>query len=106
MRSVYGDCEAYGACMGTVSGKPRTQMKPASDGPAPPRRPVRCGEPSSSTRTPSDCSSTRRRRSSMLETALVTACVELVIVAPEHALLELLRDVADPVQLPVLAVEI
>src|SRR4249919_2347727 len=103
MRSVYGEAEAYGACMGTVSGNPRTQMKPASDGPAPPRRPSRCGEPSSQTRTPSDCSSTRSLRSSMLRVPLATICVELVVVAPEHALLELLRDVADPVQLPVLA---
>src|SRR6476660_5163235 len=82
-------------------------MKPASDGPAPPRRPSRWGEPSSSTRTPSDCSSTSRRRSSIpIVPLLPTAPVELVVVAPEHALLELLRDVADPVEFPVLAVEV
>src|SRR3954447_8935253 len=107
-RSVYGESRAYAACIGTVSGRPRTQMKPASAGPAPPRRP---GTPSpavsSSTRTPSDCSSTSRRRSSSVSSgASATARVQLLVVAPEDPLLELLRDRADPVDLPVLGVEV
>src|SRR5881398_837725 len=92
--------------MGTVRGRPRTQMKPASDGPAPPRRPGTPAPPSSSTRTPRDCSSTSSRRSSRSRTRSATARVELLVVAPEHALLELLRDVPDAVDLPVLAVEV
>src|SRR3954449_1800726 len=107
-RSVYGESRAYAACIGTVSGRPRTQMKPASAGPAPPRRP---GTPSpavsSSTRTPSDCSSTSRRRSSSVSSgASATARVQLLVVAPEDPLLELLRDRANPVDLPVLEVEV
>src|SRR3954452_20103141 len=107
-RSVYGESRAYAACIGTVSGRPRTQMKPASAGPAPPRRP---GTPSpavsSSTRTPSDCSSTSRRRSTSVSSgASATAPVQLLGVAPEDPLLELLRDRADPVDLPVLGVEV
>src|SRR5919197_4237051 len=107
-RSVYGDCRAYAACIGTVSGSPRTQMKPASAGPAPPRRP---GTPSpavsSSTRTPSDCSSTSSRRSSRVSRPRsATAGVQLLVVAPEDSLLELLRDRPDPVDLPVLGVEV
>src|ERR687886_1750605 len=83
-------------------------MNPASAGPAPPRRP---GTPSpavsSSTRTPSDCSSTSRRRSSSVNRdGSATARVQLLVVAPEHPLLELLRDRADPVDLPVLGVEV
>src|SRR5436309_12580790 len=81
-------------------------MKPASDGPAPPRRPGRPAPPSSSTRTPRDCSSTSSRRSSRSRTRSATARVELLVVAPEHALLELLGDVPDAVDLPVLAVEV
>src|SRR3954451_16580272 len=107
-RSVYGESRANAACIGTVSGRARTQMKPASAGPAPPRRP---GTPSpavsSSTRTPSDCSSTSRRRSSSVSSgASATARVQLLVVAPEDPLLELLRDRADPVDLPVLGVEV
>src|SRR3954471_746970 len=83
-------------------------MKPASAGPAPPRRP---GTPSpavsSSTRTASDCSSTSRRLSSSVSGgASATARVQLLVVAPEDPLLELLRDRADPVDLPVLGVEV
>src|SRR5919199_404608 len=107
-RSVYGDSCAYDACIGTVNGRPRTQMKPASAGPAPPRRP---GTPSpavsSSTRTPSDCSSTSRRRSSRVSRPRsATAGVQLLVVAPEDPLLELLGDRADAVDLPVLGVEV
>src|SRR5690348_5862098 len=109
IRSVYGDSCAYSACIGTVSGRPRTQMKPASAGPAPPRRP---GTPSpavsSSTRTPRDCSSTSSCRSSSVRTwpPSATAGVQLLVVAPEDPLLELLGDRADPVDLPVLGVEV
>src|SRR5919108_2208416 len=83
-------------------------MKPASAGPAPPRRP---GTPapavSSSTRTPSDCSSTRSRRSSRVRSpGSATARVQLLVVAPEDPLLELLGDRADPVDLPVLGIEV
>src|SRR3954462_11356570 len=94
--------------MGTVSGSPRTQMKPASAGPAPPRRPGTPSPPvSSSTRTPSDCSSTSRRRSSTSRSARsATAGVQLLVVSPEDPLLELLRDRSDPVDLPVLRVEV
>src|SRR5262249_35707792 len=81
-------------------------MKPASEGPAPPRRPARPRPVSSSTRTPRDCSSTTSRRSSSSRTPLPTAGEELLVVLPEDPLLELLRDAADPVQLPVLAVEV
>src|SRR4051812_9772647 len=107
-RSVYGESCAYAACMGTVSGSPRTQMNPASAGPAPPRRPGTPAPPvSSSTRTPSDCSSTSSWRSSRVSTARsATAGVQLLVVAPEDPLLELLRDRADPVDLPVLRVEV
>src|SRR4051794_11550974 len=83
-------------------------MNPASAGPAPPRRP---GTPSpavsSSTRTPSDCSSTSSRRSSSVSRPpSATAGVQLLVVAPEDPLLELLGDRADPVDLPVLRVEV
>src|SRR3954468_457643 len=83
-------------------------MNPASAGPAPPRRP---GTPSpavsSSTRTPSDCSSTSSRRSSRVRRAgSGTARVQLLVVAPEDPLLELLGDRPDPVDLPVLGVEV
>src|SRR3954447_22517425 len=81
-------------------------MKPASDGPAPPRRPGTGAPPASTTRTPSDCSSTSRRRSSMLSARSATTRVELLVVAPEHALLELLRDATHAVDLPVLGVEV
>src|SRR6185437_14197644 len=92
--------------MGTVSGRPRTHTKPASEGPAPPRRPGTLVVPdSSSTRTPSDCSSTRSRRSSMSSVRSATTGEELLVVLPEHALLELLRDAPDAVDLPVLGVE-
>src|SRR5262249_21763321 len=73
---------------------------------APPRRPARPRPVSSSTRTPRDCSSTTSRRSSSSRTPLPTAGEELLVVLPEDPLLELLRDAADPVQLPVLAVEV
>src|SRR6185436_3025353 len=107
-RSVYGDSCAYAACIGTVSGSPRTQMNPASAGPAPPRRPgTPSPEVSSSTRTPSDCSSTSSRRSSRVRSPRsATAGVQLLVVAPEDPLLELLGDRADPVDLPVLGVEV
>ena len=50
---------------GTVSGSPRTHRNSASDGPAPPRRAgQRVRSDSSTTRTPSDCSSTSSWRSS------------------------------------------
>src|SRR3954465_1747423 len=83
-------------------------MNPASAGPAPPRRP---GTPSpavsSSTRTPSDCSSTSSRRSSRVRSpGSGTARVQLLVVAPEDPLLELLGDRADAVDLPVLRVEV
>src|SRR3954453_3448004 len=84
-------------------------MNPASAGPAPPRRP---GTPSpavsSSTRTPSDCSSTSSRRSSSVRTGprSATAGVQLLVVAPEDPLLELPGDRPDPVDLPVLGVEV
>src|SRR3954470_11278725 len=107
-RSVYGESCAYAACMGTVSGSPRTQMNPASAGPAPPRRPGTPAPPvSSSTRTPSDWSSTSSRRSSTSRSARsATARVQLLVVAPEDPLLELLRDRADAVDLPVLGIEV
>src|SRR3954469_16562500 len=107
-RSVYGESRTNAACIGTVSGRPRTQMKPASAGPAPPRRPGTPAPPLSSwTRTPSDCSSTTRRRSSTSRSARsATAGEELLVVAPEHPLLELLGDRADAVDLPVLGVEV
>src|SRR2546430_17621785 len=92
--------------MATVRGSPRPQMTPASDGPAPPRRPGTPAPPSSSTRTPRDCSSTSSRRSSRSRTRSATARVELLVVAPEHALLELLGDVPNAVDLPELAVEV
>src|SRR3954465_5145289 len=83
-------------------------MNPASAGPAPPRRP---GTPSpavsSSTRTPSDCSSTSRRRSSRVRSpGSGAARVQLLVVAPEDPVLELLGDRADAVDLPVLRVEV
>src|SRR5689334_2154472 len=82
-------------------------MKPASEGPAPPLRPWTPPPDSSSTRTPSDCSSTTSRRSSRAALACsATARVQLLVVAPEDALLELLGDPADPVDLPVLAHEV
>src|SRR3954447_6504861 len=83
-------------------------MKPASAGPAPPRRPGTPAPPvSSSTRTPSDCSSTSSRRSSTSRSARsATAGVQLLVVAPEDPLLELLGDRPDPVDLPVLGVEV
>src|SRR4051812_18443333 len=107
-RSVYGESCAYAACIGTVSGRPRTQMNPASAGPAPPRRPGTPAPPvSSSTRTPSDCSSTSSRRSSSVSRPPSgTAGVQLLVVAPEDPLLELLGDRPDPVDLPVLGVEV
>src|SRR3954451_10134738 len=107
-RSVYGESCAYAACMGTVSGSPRTQMNPASAGPAPPRRPGTPAPPvSSSSRTRSACSSPSSWRSSRVSTARsATAGVQLRVVAPEDPLLELLRDRADPVDLPVLGVEV
>src|SRR3954447_1158467 len=107
-RSVYGESCAYAACIGTVSGRPRTQMNPASAGPAPPRRPRTPGPPvSSSTRTPSDCSSTSSRRSSSVSRPPSgTAGVQLLVVVPEDPLLELLGDRPDPVDLPVLGVEV
>src|SRR3954469_19132047 len=104
-RSVYGDASTNAACDGTVSGSPRTHRNSASDGPAPPRRPSSASGSESRTRTPSDCSSTssvrssRSRRSGMRPEGLL-------VVLPEHAVLELLRDVADPVELPVFRVEV
>src|SRR3954453_3700448 len=82
-------------------------MKPAPPAPAPPRRPGTPAPPvSSSTRTPSDCSSTSSRRSSSVSRPPSgTAGVQLLVVAPEDQLLELLRDRPDPVDLPVLGVE-
>src|SRR4051794_203097 len=83
-------------------------MNPASAGPAPPRRPGTPASPvSSSTRTPSDCSSTSSRRSSSVSRpGSATAGVQLLVIAPEDPLLELLGDRADPVDLPVLGVEV
>src|SRR4029079_1022991 len=83
-------------------------MTPASAGPAPPRRPgTPSPEVSSSTRTPSDCSSTSSRRSSRGRSPRsATARDQLLVVAPEDPLLELLGDRADPVDLPVLGVEV
>src|SRR4051794_38494931 len=83
-------------------------MKPASAGPAPPRRP---GTPSpavpSCTRTPSDRRSTRSRPPSRGRTPrAATAGVQLLVVLPEDPFLELLGDRADPVDLPVLGVEV
>src|SRR3954454_15803404 len=107
-RGGYGESCAYAACIGTVSGRPRTQMNPASAGPAPPRRPGTPAPPvSSSTRTPSDCSSTSSRRSSSVSRPPSgTGGVQLLLVAPGDPLLELLRDRPDPVDLPVLGVEV
>src|SRR6478609_97749 len=94
--------------MGTVSGRPRTHRKPASDGPAPPSRPGTPPPVSSSTRTPSDCSSTTSVRSSRpgVGGASATTRVQRLVVAPEDPLLELLGDGANAVDLPVLAVEV
>src|SRR5215218_2608177 len=83
----------------------------ASNGPAPPRRAGIPSPPSSSTRTPSDCSSTSSVRSSTLRRAglkrsSATTGVQILVVAPEDAVLELLGDPADAVDLPVLAVEV
>src|SRR3954452_3637245 len=104
-RSVYGDASTNAACDGTVSGSPRTHRNSASDGPAPPRRPSSASGSESTTRTPSDCSSTSSVRSSRSRRSGMRA-EGLLVVLPEHAVLELLRDVADPVELPVLAVEV
>src|SRR5262245_39346124 len=101
-RTVYGAADTYPACDGTVSGNPRTHRNSASDGPAPPRRPGSGPAVSSITRTPSDCSSTSSCRSSRLS----MVPVDLFVVLPEHAVLELLRDAADAVELPVLGVEV
>src|SRR3954451_19831502 len=84
-------------------------MNSASDGPAPPRRPSVPSPPT--TRTPKDCSSTSRRRSSSDSWAPVagpsaTIFVEVLEVAPEHVVLQLLGDVAHAVELPVLRVEV
>src|SRR4051812_41277091 len=103
--SVYGEASTNAACEGTVSGRPRTHRNSASDGPAPPRRPSSASGDSSTTRTPSDCSSTRSWRSSRLRTSGMRP-EGLLVVLPEHAVLELLRDVADPVELPVFRVEV
>src|SRR5262245_43565434 len=84
-------------------------MKRASEGPAPPRRPRSASPRSSSTRTPSDCSSTSSRRSSRSRrgrTRSATAGEGLLVVAPEDPVLQLLGDAPDPVDLPVLAVEV
>src|SRR5690349_22858656 len=83
-------------------------MNPASAGPAPPRRPwTPSPAVSSCTRTPSDCSSTSRRRSSRVSSARsATARVQLLVVLPEDPFLELLGDRADAVDLPVLGVEV
>src|SRR3954471_24110932 len=96
-------------------------MNSASAGPAPPRRarapagrapPRRPSEPSPpTTRTPKDCSSTSSRRSSSDSVAPLagssgTVVVEVLEVAPEHVVLQLLGDVAHPVELPVLRVEV
>src|SRR3954447_3351188 len=104
-RSVYGDASTNAACDGTVSGSPRTHRNSASDGPAPPRRPSSASGSESTTRTPSDCSSTSSVRSSRSRRSGMRS-EGLLVVLPEHAVLELLRDVADPVELPVLAVEV
>src|SRR5262249_40805702 len=91
------------------SGRPRTHRKSASDGPAPPRRLGIASLVSSSTRTPSDCSSTsscRSSRSGMRSAWSATSGKQLLVVLPEHAFLELLRDAADAVDLPVLAGEV
>src|SRR5579875_172950 len=113
MCTAYGELRTNGACQGTVSGSPRTQRNSASDGPAPPRRPTvgerRLSGASSITRTPSDCSSTssvRSSRSGTLGARSATAGEQLLVVAPEDAVLELLRDPADAVDLPVLAIEV
>src|SRR3954453_14030121 len=83
-------------------------MKPAPPAPAPPRRPGTPAPPvSRSARTPSDCSSTSSRRpSSVSRPPSGTAGVQLLVVAPEDPLLELLGDRPDPVDLPVLGVEV
>src|SRR6185312_5712507 len=104
--SVYGELRTKPACVGTVSGSPRTHRNSASDGPAPPRRVGIASADSSTTRTPSDCSSTSRRRSSSCSRRSVMGAEGLLVVAPEHPVLELLRDAADAVELPVLAVEV
>src|SRR6185295_5992249 len=85
-----------------VSGSPRTHRNSASDGPAPPRRPGRAPASSSTTRTPRDCSST----SSRLSSRSIMRAEHLLVVAPEHPVLQLLGDVADAVQLPVFTVEV
>src|SRR5919197_6257300 len=103
--SVYGEASTNAACDGTVSGRPRTHRNSASDGPAPPRRPSSASGDSSTTRTPSDCNSTSSVRSSRSRRSGMRS-ERLLVVAPEHAVLELLRDVANPVELPVLAVEV
>src|ERR1700709_1150924 len=85
-------------------------MNSASDGPAPPRRPILPAPPT--TRTPKDCSSTSRRRSSSdsggrsVTAGSATVVVQVLEVAPEDVVLELLRDPADAVDLPVLRVEV
>src|SRR5689334_13536014 len=90
-------------------------MNRASEGPAPPRRPDAPPRPTDSvgrsswTLTPSDWSSTSRLRSSRsgsLSAPSATAREQSFVVAPEHPVLELLGDPADPVDLPVLAVEV
>src|SRR6185437_6607316 len=68
-------------------------------------RPGNTSVVSSTTRTPSDCSSTSSRRSSRVSGSGMRA-EDLFVVAPEHPVFELLRDVADAVELPVLAVEV
>src|SRR5947209_4931470 len=114
--TVYGERSTNDACQGTVSGSPRTHRKSASDGPAPPRRPQPDPGPSdvaptrsSLTLTPSDCSSTsswRSSRAGSLRALSATAGKQLLVVLPEHPILELLGDVPDAVDLPVLAVEV
>src|SRR6185312_9775636 len=91
-------------------------MNRASDGPAPPRRPAHLAPApatssarSSCTLTPSDWSSTSRLRSSRsgnLSAPSATAGEQRFVVAPEHPVLEFLGDPANPVDLPVLAVEV
>src|SRR5262245_28149491 len=78
-------------------------MNSASEGPAPPSRPGSGPAVSSTTRTPSDCNSTSSRRSSRRSSM---GAIGLLIVLPEDPFLELLRDVPNPVELPVLAVEV
>src|SRR5262249_13342420 len=85
-------------------------MNSASERPAPPRRDGIPSAASSSICTPSDCSSTSSVRSSIVRRAGVrrssaTAGVQLLVVAPEDTVLELLGDPADAVDLPGVAVE-